>query len=189
MSRLLLHIVFSLSIILFYACSDRHDRTVVSTNKDSVDREAPFVEGNKKIMHWENEEMQLFIQRYKWNMQRTETGLYIQITEPGSGDFFKEEDPVLVQYKTFLLSGELIYQSEKNGEKAFRVDKSEEIPALHEAAKMLRPGGKARLVIPSYLAYGVAGDADKVNGRLPIAMIIEMNPDLKMQQTLPNTTN
>lgn len=189
MSRLLLHIVFSLSIILFYACGDRHDRTVVSTNKDSVDREAPFVEGNKKIMHWENEEMQLFIQRYKWNMQRTETGLYIQITEPGSGDFFKEEDPVLVQYKTFLLSGELIYQSEKNGEKAFRVDKSEEIPALHEAAKMLRPGGKARLVIPSYLAYGVAGDADKVNGRLPIAMIIEMNPDLKMQQTLPNTTN
>ena len=39
---------------------------------------------------------------------------------------------------------------------------------------ILRPGAKARLVIPSYMAYGVSGDGNKINGRLPVAMTIEI---------------
>ncbi|MCQ2284496.1 MAG: FKBP-type peptidyl-prolyl cis-trans isomerase [Bacteroidales bacterium] len=167
---------FPMLIGVLSSCQNNQTGTVVSDDKkEKVDKEAPYVEGNKKILQWENEEMELFIKRYQWDMQKTGTGLYIQILNPGAGDFFKEDDRVTMEYQTFLLTGEKIYDSQEDGPKTFTIAKSEEIAALHEAAQMLRPGAKARLVIPSYLAYGVAGDGNKVDGRLSIAMTIEID--------------
>ena len=60
------------------------------------------------------------------------------------------------------------------------------IDALHEVAQMLRPGAKARLVIPSYLAYGVAGDGDKIQGLQPIVMEIRV---LEKDEKLPENYN
>lgn len=147
---------------------------ISSNQQPEEDKEAPYIEGNKKILRWEDEEMSLFIKRYGWDMQRTGTGMYYQILEPGNGDPFQEGDDITLEYKTFLLSGELVYDSEHDGVKRFKVGRSEEIDALHEAAALLRPGARARLVIPSYMAYGVSGDGKKINGRLPIAMMIEI---------------
>lgn len=107
-------------------------------------------------------------------MTRTGTGLYIQILSPGQGETFREPNEVTLSYKTFLLDGTLVYDSDDDGLKTFTVCRSEEIDGLHEAVQLLRPGAKARLVIPSHLAYGVAGDGDRINGRMPIAMTIEI---------------
>lgn len=159
------------------ACGNKSKVTGVVVSDDKQPKEdklAPYVEGNKRIMQWEKEEMELFIKRYGWDMQRTGTGLYIEILEPGQGDKIQTEQQVSMKYQTFLLSGEMVYNSETDGIKTFTVDKSEEIDGLHEAVKLLKPGAKARLVIPPYLAYGVAGDGERINGRLPIAMIIEI---------------
>lgn len=146
---------------------------MISTKqKNNEDKEAPYIEGNKKILRWEDEEMSLFIKRYGWDMQRTGTGMYYQIIKPGNGEYYQEGDDISLEYKTFLLSGELVYCSDSTGLKTFKVAKSEEIEALHEAALFLRPGAKARLVIPSYMAYGVSGDGNKINGRVPIAMMV-----------------
>ena len=107
-------------------------------------------------------------------MQRTPTGLYIEVLAPGNGELYKENDPVNLEYRTFLLSGEMIYCSDSLGVKHFVVNRSEEIDALHEAVQLLRPGARARLVIPSYLAYGVAGDGDRIRGLQPIMMEIKL---------------
>ena len=166
----------TLMLLLFLNGCQNHSATgtVVSSDKDTEDKDAPWIEGNKKILNWESEEIELFIKRYHWQMERTGTGLYIQILQQGSGDKFVEGDKVNIEYQTFLLSGEKIYDSKEDGIKTFTVDKSEEITGLHEAVKMLSPGATARLVIPTHLAYGVAGDGNKINGRLPIAMIIHI---------------
>ncbi len=130
----------------------------------------------------------MFIRRYGWDMQRTPTGLYIEVLEPGEGELFKEGDRVAMEYQTFLLSGEQIYSSDSNGVKVFVVNRSEEIDALHEAAQMLRPGAKARLVIPSYLAYGVAGDGDRIQGLRPIMMMVRVlkNDEKFTDKVIPN---
>ena len=160
-----------LCLLLAAACHDRQTGQVVSTDKEpAVDKDAPYVEGNKKILQWENEEIDLFVKRYGWDMTRTGTGLRIQIVEPGEGDCYKEGDRVTLDHETFLLSGERVY----SGEKSFTVGRSEEITGLHEAVQLLRPGAKARLVIPSHLAYGVAGDGDQIKGRVPVAMILRI---------------
>lgn len=163
------------SVVVFSSCKEKTTGQVVSNDKkEVVDHSAPYVEGNKRIMQWENEEMQLFIKRYGWKMERTGSGLYIQVLTPGQGENFKEGDEVTMVYNSFLLDGTPLYSSQADGLKTFRVCKSEEIDGLHEAVQLLKPGAKARLVIPSYLAYGVAGDGNKVNGRLSVAMTIEI---------------
>lgn len=164
-----------LAMLLPAACHNKPTGSVVAdSHAPKEDKEAPFVEGNKRIIQLENEEMCLFISRYHWNMQQTGSGLYVEILDPGKGDLFEEGDEITMSYKTFLLDGELIYDSEHDGLKQFKVAKSPEIEALHEAVQMLRPGAAARIVTPSYLAYGVAGDGDKVNGRMPLAVIFKI---------------
>lgn len=122
-------------------------------------------------------------------MRRTATGLYIEVLNPGNGELYKENDPVTLEYRTFLLSGEMIYCSDSLGKKHFVVNRSEEIDALHEAVQLLRPGAKARLVIPSYLAYGVAGDGDRINGLQPIMMEIKILEKATKPSTNPYIPN
>ena len=184
MRKYLIVITIVLALCSLVACGDQKATGSVVSSSEEVkeDKDAPYVEGNKNIMRRENEEMQMFIQRYGWQMQRTPTGLYIEVLNPGNGELFKENDRVAMAYKTFLLSGEQIYSSDSSGVKVFMVNRSEEIDALHEAAQMLRPGAKARLVIPSYLAYGVAGDGDRIQGLQPIVMEVRV---LEKDEKLP----
>lgn len=96
--QLLLSGLLLCTLALLASCKDKATGEVVSTDKKKeIDRSAPYVEGNKRIMQWENEEMQLFIKRYGWNMQRTGTGLYIQILNSGQGEQFKEGDEVTLE--------------------------------------------------------------------------------------------
>lgn len=184
MRKYLIVITIVLFLCFLAACGDQKATGSVVTSSEEVkeDKDAPYVEGNKNIMRRENEEMQMFIRRYGWKMQRTPTGLYVEVLESGDGELFKENDRVAMAYKTFLLSGEQIYSSDSSGVKVFMVNRSEEIDALHEAAQMLRPGAKARLVIPSYLAYGVAGDGDRIQGLQPIVMEVRV---LEKDEKLP----
>lgn len=186
MHKILPLILITLLVGVVSACRDQKvtGNVVSSSQEVKEDKDAPYVEGNKNIMRRENEEMQLFIQRYGWQMQRTPTGLYVEILEPGEGALFVEGDRVALRYRTFLLSGEQVYSSDSAGVKVFTVDRSEEIGALHEVAKMLRPGAKARLVIPSYLGYGVTGDGDCIRGLQPFMMEISV---LRSDEQIPQT--
>lgn len=168
-------------ILLFSSCKDRMPSGMVSeqNNEKKNEKVDPFIEGNKKIVSWENEEINLFSKRYGWNTTNTGTGLRIQITKKGSGDFPQEGDKVTLKYKTILLSGDVLYSSKTDGEKVFVVDKSEEIAALHEAVKLMNKGSKAQVIIPSHLAYGVAGDGNKISGRASLAIYLELTDIIK----------
>jgi FKBP-type peptidyl-prolyl cis-trans isomerase FkpA len=169
------HIMIAV-FLLFSSCKDRNPNGIIleQNNEKKDEKVDPFIEGNKKIVSWENEEINLFLKRYGWNTTNTGTGLRIQITKEGRGDFPLEGDTVTLKYKTILLTGEVVYSSKTAGDKVFVVDKSEEIAALHEAVKLMRKGSKARVVIPSHLAYGVAGDGNKISGRASLAMYLEL---------------
>ena len=188
-----------LALLTLFVCAltscQRQNATgsvVVSSEGEKTEKDDPYVEGNKNIMRRENEEIQMFVKRYGWDMQRTPTGLYIEVLAPGNGNFYKENDPVTLEFRTFLLSGEMIYCSDSLGVKHFVVNRSEEIDALHEAVQLLRPGAHARLVIPSYLAYGVAGDGDRIRGLQPIMMEIRLLENTQNPSTnayIPNPYN
>ena len=188
MRKILLLLIIAVFVSGFSACRDQQATGSVVSSSETVqeEKDSPYMEGNKNIMRRENEEMQMFIKRYGWEMERTPTGLYIQILDPGKGDLFRENDRVAMEYRTFLLSGEQVYSSDSTGLKVFLVNRSEEIDALHQAAQMLRPGARARLVIPSYLGYGVAGDGDRIQGLQPFMMEVRI---LDKNEKIPENEN
>jgi len=122
----------------------------------------PFILGGQKLVELEDEDIELFLKRSKWNMKQTNTGLRYEITKTGSGQNFERGATVMLTYSTWLLSGEKVYSSKEDGLKRFVVEKTEEISGLHEAVQLLNSGAKARLIIPSHLAYGASGDGNKI---------------------------
>ncbi|MBO4232563.1 MAG: FKBP-type peptidyl-prolyl cis-trans isomerase [Bacteroidales bacterium] len=165
-------------LFVLVACDNTQETTGVVqpvTKVEEKEEYDPFIEGNRNILRMEDEDIQLFLKRYGWNTDKKESGLYIEVLETGSGETFKEGDEVQLDYVTQLLDGEVVYSSKEDGVKKFKVDKSEEIAGLHEAVKYLRHGARARIVLPSYLAYGVAGDGNKIKGRKSLAMTIEIS--------------
>lgn len=172
----LITIILSVFMLMNFTSCRQKATGVVNVHSSEVQEEVfdPYVEGNKRILALETEEIELVIKRHHWNMQETGTGLCYEVLSPGTGVCFVEGDSVAMKYTIALLSGQKIYDSETDGIKTFRVEKSEEIPALHEVAKLVSPGAKVRMVVPSHLAYGAGGDGDKIKGREALIMNIEI---------------
>jgi len=145
------------------ACNNNAPTGVIeSAISQQTDEPNPFILGNKKIVELENEEIELFLKRYKWKMTKTGTGLRYELTKKGTGNIFEIGETVTLEYQTCSLSGEMIYNSKVDGLIRFAVDKSEAIAGLHEAAKLMNKGSEMRLIIPSHLAYGASGDGNKI---------------------------
>ncbi|MBO4655148.1 MAG: FKBP-type peptidyl-prolyl cis-trans isomerase [Bacteroidales bacterium] len=173
-SKLALSCIFFL-LLWTVACNHKPTGVVtVQSSQVSEEKPDPYIEGNKRILALEQEEIALVIKRHHWNMQTSGTGLNYEIIAQGSGACFAEGDSVAMKYTTALLSGKVIYDSEKDGIKTFRVNKTEEIPALHEIAQLVSPGAKVRMVVPSHLAYGAGGDGQQIKGREALIMNIEI---------------
>lgn len=169
--------VMLLCCIMLLSCKRKEVTGVVVQSGKKIEKEKnnPYIKGNQKIVQLENEEIELFIKRYQWEMKSSQTGLRIELIKTNSeGKTVQESDTVRLKYRMLLLNGTEIYNSEQNGEKQFVVDKSEEITGLHEAVKLMRTGEQARLIIPSHLAYGATGNRDKIDAYTPLALIIEI---------------
>lgn len=170
-----LTISFLCLLLWMGSCHQKPTGVVTMQTSQQVEEEFdPYIEGNKRILALEQEEIELVIKRHHWNMTTTGTGLNYEVLEPGKGCRFVEGDSVSMKYTIALLSGKVLYDSENDGVKTFRVNKTEEIPALHEIAQLVAPGAKVRMVVPSHLAYGVGGDGQEIKGREALIMNIEI---------------
>lgn len=92
------------------------------------------------------------------NARKTEWGLYIEELTPGSG-----EKPVFrqftnVKYKGMHLNG----QTFDEGTYPVQIGITQVVPGFMFGSTELRKGGKARVYIPSALAYGAQGSAPKI---------------------------
>lgn len=92
----------------------------------------------------------------KSGVKTTASGLQYKEVTAGKGDAPKEDAQVKVHYKGTLLDGTEFDSSYKRNEPAvFPV--TGVIPGWTEALKMMKPGAKWELAIPSDLAYGPRG--------------------------------
>jgi hypothetical protein len=157
------------------SCNNHAPTGVIQTSSNNTETINPFVLGNIKIVELENEDIELFLKRYKWNMTQTDTGLRYEITKKGKGKNIEIGENITLTYRTFLLNGKEIYNSKNEGLKQFAVEKSEEIAGLHEAVQLMKKGTEARLIIPSHLAYGATGDNNKIAPYQTIIMKIMIN--------------
>jgi len=129
---------------------------------------------NKYEVQKESDEINQYIARHKWAMEKTGTGLRYVIMEKGKGVQPKSGDFVTVNYKISLLDGTVCYSSEKDGAKEFKVEGDNIESGLHEAALLLHVGDKAKFILPSYMANGMQGDNDKIPPLSSILVDLEL---------------
>jgi len=147
---------------LFFISCNNEEKQQVRKGLDKRKVEQVLAKMNKEYIDVENQQIDDYLDRRNWNFIKTKSGLRYHIYKEGIGQSPISGSTVSIEYEISLIRGEVIYSSKELGLKVFVVDKSEEPSGLHEAIKYMKVGGKAMLVIPSYLAYGLLGDENKI---------------------------
>jgi len=98
------------------------------------------------------------LEQHTQGMEQTPSGLFYEITKPGTGGQPKTGDQVAVHYRGLLLDGTVFDSSyQRNDPIRFPIGQGRVIPGWDEGIALLSKGASAKLVIPSHLAYGEQG--------------------------------
>lgn len=92
-----------------------------------------------------------YVTKNKLTAQRSTSGLYYVITEPGTGTQPTAASSVTVDYKGYFIDGTVFDQSNASGA-TFRLNQV--IPGWTEGITYFKTGGSGMLIVPSHLAYG-----------------------------------
>lgn len=144
-----------LLFIVFASCDTQPDQPQPI---DPGKFKKPLVEANKDLVELEEIDIENYIKRYKWNMTETGSGLRYFIYENGNGTRVSKNKVIQLHYQTKLLTGKVCYSSDSLGIKEFLVGRGGVESGLEEAVLHLREGDRAKIILPSHLAFGLVGD-------------------------------
>ena len=117
-----------------------------------------FVESKKEREAAALRKQEELINKLTNGFEQTSSGLYYNIIEEGSGSKPNKGDVVAVHYTGMLLDGTVFDSShQRNQPIEFPVGTGQVIKGWDEGILLFNEGTKARLVIPSELAYGSHG--------------------------------
>lgn len=132
----------------------------------SVKSQQEFQEEQDKLAEAQNEIddklMQEYFQTNNLTPAKTSSGVYYIMLKEGSGKTAEPGQRVTVNYSGWTLDGNM-FDSNTDPSKGhvepftFTLGRGEVIPGWDEGVALLKKGGKAKLFIPSSLAYGPMG--------------------------------
>lgn len=177
--------LFLLSVVFLTACSSCgheparvHQPSEQQARRDSIANER--IEGHRQFLKEERAHIEAYAQAMQWQLQPTGTGLYIEVFPSGKGEKVQVGNRVKVQWYPMLLDGTLLYDNDSAQALQWRVEKEEAVAmGLHEVVQQMRAGDSARVVLPSHLAYGIAGISEQVPMRSALAgriHLVEVQP-------------
>lgn len=162
MKETILNNFFLLFLILILNASCNNQPAVEEKQFDERKYEEPFVKANKQAVATEDEQIDFYIKRHKWKMNKTGSGLRYAIYKNGDGRKAETGLIAVMDYSVKLITGVEIYSSAKDGLKEFLIGKGGVESGLEEGILLLRVGDHAKFIIPSHLGYGLLGDQNLV---------------------------
>lgn len=172
-------IIISIIIIigsLLYGCDTDNsyvNKGDTSSNNDQKEKES-LEKVNRYLVNSENTDIENYIARHKLNVVETGSGLKYQIIKDGKGNIASKGDIATLNYKVKLITGDIIYSSDKDGPLIFEIGHGGVESGLEEAILNMRIGDEAIIIIPSHLAHGLLGDNKKIPQRSTIIYEIEI---------------
>lgn len=162
MIRRVVYILFI--AVLFVSCGtkNKQDNDKVPYSQLKKEKKEESIGINQDMIEVNKDVIDKYIVRHKWEMTVTETGLYYMIYQQNDGLKVNSGDEVEFSFKTSLLNGDVLYDSESTGNRKMVIDKNQDESGLNEGLKLMRKGEKAYFILPPHLAFGVAGDSYRI---------------------------
>lgn len=152
--------IFCVISQLLYSCqrqkSENQQPATYSYSTESL------IFANKKAVKAEEQQINDFVERVKWKMFDTGTGLKYNIYESGNGKPARLGNVAELEYTVSMIGGDVIYSSKNLGNKVFTIGKGGIESGLEEGILLLHEGDRAKFIIPSHLAFGLMGDQNKI---------------------------
>jgi len=128
-------------------------RTVEEVQKERAEKKKRRDEERRKLKEAENLKIANYIREHNITQKPLETGLYIIPLEESNGPKPENGDTVWVDYTLYSLQGNVIDASPEGKPLKFVLGKGQVVSAWDEAIVRMNKGEKARLIVPSKLAY------------------------------------
>jgi FKBP-type peptidyl-prolyl cis-trans isomerase FkpA len=158
---------------LLVSCNNSPDRNQ-DRNTDPDSMKESLLYANKQAVKEENEQIERFIRRYKWQMKETGSGLRYDIYFKGDGMKAEAGKVAVMKYNVRLIDGTEIYSSEQSGLKQFVIGRGGVEGGLEEGILLLSVGDRAKFILPSHLGFGLLGDQDKVPPKSTLIYDLEL---------------
>lgn len=133
------YILSALVLTLFMSCSK--------------DKETDYVAQNEQ-------EISAYVAKNNLNAQRSDSGLYYVIDEPGAGAQPTATSSVTVEYKGYFTNGS-VFDAGKPGGLTFGLNQV--IKGWTEGIPYFKEGGSGILLVPAHLGYG-SNDSGSIPG-------------------------
>lgn len=164
---------FLSGILLLMACGNSAVEPPQQKD-DSLEYKKPLMNVNQDLVKKESAQIEDYIARYQWDMKETGTGLRYNIYKKGNGPAGAKEMRATIRFTVNLINGQVVYDSKTDGLKSFELGKAEVESGLEEGIMMMHVGDRAKLIIPSHLAFGLLGDENKIPKRATLIYDVEL---------------
>lgn len=150
-------------VFVLVGCTSANDKAQKDPFKGMTDQERKTALEKAITNASRKEEIQIqgYLKRHQIPAKKTGTGVHYYIYEAGAGNSIQDGQNVIVDYVVTKINGDTLYTTQEKFEE-FVVANSQKESGLHEAMKLLKPGAKAIIILPSHRAHGISGDTDKI---------------------------
>ncbi|HOZ30705.1 MAG TPA: FKBP-type peptidyl-prolyl cis-trans isomerase [Bacteroidales bacterium] len=163
--RISLQLIFVGILLMLFSCNNEPvnaERKILPYSIVKKIHREELLDWNKNLVEIDYSVIQKYIDRRKWNMAVSETGLYYQIYSITDGQKAVDGLIAVFNYTTSLLDGTVLYTSEEFGNREMHLGHNQDETGLNEGLLLMKKGEKARFILPPYLAFGVPGDGFRV---------------------------
>ncbi len=167
-----INIVFLGLILCLASCKEQEARRPKEHSTTNFYKEV--LENSRKLNALEKKRIESYIAKDTINHYNTSgSGFwYTYIAQDTlSNRYPVKGDVVEIEFNVTDVDNTILYNKQQ---KTYTVDKEEFIPGIQDGIKLMKQGETVTFVIPSYRAYGVTGDGNK----------IKMNQTIKSTITL-----
>ena len=145
---------------------------VGNPTSNTPDLKEHFINANRTIAQSEETSINEYVARRKWDMQKLPEGVRLWEYEKGRGPKINVEDSVHIVYSVEAINGKLIYSDITDDYVAGR---RQQMIGLDQAVLQLSVGSRAKVILPSNLAYGIGGDGDRIPQSAILIIDVKVN--------------
>jgi FKBP-type peptidyl-prolyl cis-trans isomerase len=142
--------LFFCLMLIFTSCKQKQATKPMPTQED-------LQMVNKKIAHEKSQEIDAYVARHDWDVQKTGTGLRYFIYEHGGGVKIEKGTKTVFEFSLSLLDGKVIIERNKPEKRTIIVEKEDAEPGIHEVLQLMQVGDRAKIILPPHLAFGLTG--------------------------------